>query len=129
MAEIRPSEISAILRQELSNTDNSVELEETGIILEVGDGIARVYGLSNAQAGELIYFEKDDIYGIVLNLEDDNVGVVLLGEAKFLNEGDICQRTSRIASIKVGENIFGRVINTLGEPMDGEGPIEGEMYE
>ena len=129
MAEIRPSEISAILRQELSNTDNSVELEETGIILEVGDGIARVYGLSNAQAGELIYFEKDDIYGIVLNLEDDNVGVVLLGEAKFLNEGDICQRTGRIASIKVGENIFGRVINTLGEPMDGKGPIEGEMYE
>ena len=89
----------------------------------------RVYGLSNAQAGELIYFEKDDIYGIVLNLEDDNVGVVLLGEAKFLNEGDICQRTGRIASIKVGENIFGRVINTLGEPMDGKGPIEGEMYE
>lgn len=129
MAEIRPSEISAILRQELSNTKDSVELEETGIILEVGDGIARVYGLSNAQAGELIYFEKDDIYGIVLNLEDDNVGVVLLGEAKFLNEGDICRRTERIASIKVGENIFGRVINTLGEPMDGKGPIEGTMYE
>ncbi|HOS16328.1 MAG TPA: F0F1 ATP synthase subunit alpha [Bacteroidales bacterium] len=129
MAEIRPSEISAILRQELSNTKDSVELEETGIILEVGDGIARVYGLSNAQAGELIYFEKDDIYGIVLNLEDDNVGVVLLGEAKLLNEGDICRRTERIASIKVGENIFGRVINTLGEPIDGKGPIEGAMYE
>jgi F-type H+-transporting ATPase subunit alpha len=129
MAEIRPSEISAILRQELSNTKDSVELEETGIILEVGDGIARVYGLSNAQAGELIYFEKDDIYGIVLNLEDDNVGVVLLGEAKLLNEGDICRRTERIASIKVGENIFGRVINTLGEPIDVKGPIEGAMYE
>jgi F-type H+-transporting ATPase subunit alpha len=129
MAEIKPSEISAILRQELANFNHSVELEETGIILEVGDGIARVYGLSNAQAGELIYFEKDDIYGIVLNLEDDNVGIVLLGECKQLNEGDICKRTKRIASIKVGEGIFGRVINTLGEPIDGKGPIEGKSYD
>ncbi|MDD3279995.1 MAG: F0F1 ATP synthase subunit alpha [Bacteroidales bacterium] len=129
MAEIKPSEISAILRQELANFNHSVELEETGIILEVGDGIARVYGLSNAQAGELIYFEKDDIYGIVLNLEDDNVGIVLLGECKQLNEGDICKRTKRIASIKVGEGIFGRVINTLGEPIDGKGPIEGKTYD
>ncbi len=129
MAEIKPSEISAILRQELSNFNNDVQLEETGLILEVGDGIARVYGLSKAQAGELIYFDKDNIYGIVLNLEDDNVGIVLLGESKLLNEGDICRRTGRIASIKVGENIFGRVINTLGEPIDGKGPIEGTTYE
>ena len=129
MAEIKPSEISAILRQELSNFNNNVELEETGIVLQVGDGIARVYGLSQAQAGELIYFEKDDIYGIVLNLEDDNVGVVLFSESRLLNEGDICRRTGRIASIKVGENIFGRVINTLGEPIDGKGPIEGKTYE
>ncbi len=129
MAEIKPSEISAILRQELSNYNNNIELEETGIILEVGDGIARVYGLSKAQAGELIYFEKDNIYGIVLNLEDDNVGIVLLGESRLLNEGDMCRRTGRIASINVGENIFGRVINTLGEPIDGKGPIEGETYE
>ena len=129
MAEIKPSEISAILRQELSNFNNDIELEETGVILEVGDGIARVYGLSKAKAGELIYFEKDNIYGIVLNLEDDNVGIVLLGESKLLNEGDMCRRTGRIASIKVGENIFGRVINTLGEPIDGKGPIEGATFE
>ncbi len=129
MAEIKPSEISAILRQELANFDNNVELEETGIVLQVGDGIARVYGLSKAQAGELIYFEKDDIYGIVLNLEDDNVGVVLFSESRLLNEGNMCRRTGRIASIKVGENIFGRVINTLGDPIDGKGPIEGTTYE
>ena len=129
MAEIKPSEVSAIIRQQLANFSDKKELEETGVILEVGDGIARVYGLTNAQSGELIYFDKDDIQGIVLNLEDDNVGVVLLGEGKNLNEGDICRRTRRIASIKVGEGIFGRVINTLGEPIDGKGKIEGEMYE
>lgn len=129
MAEIKPSEVSAIIRQQLANFTDKKELEETGVILEVGDGIARVYGLTNAQSGELIYFDKDDIQGIVLNLEDDNVGVVLLGEGKNLNEGDICRRTRRIASIKVGEGLFGRVINTLGEPIDGKGKIEGEMYE
>ena len=129
MAEIKPSEVSAIIRQQLANFTDKKELEETGVILEVGDGIARVYGLTNAQSGELIYFDKDDIQGIVLNLEDDNVGVVLLGEGKNLNEGDICRRTRRIASIRVGEGLFGRVINTLGEPIDGKGKIEGEMYE
>ncbi|MBO4402515.1 MAG: F0F1 ATP synthase subunit alpha [Bacteroidales bacterium] len=129
MAEIKPSEVSAIIRQQLANFTDKKELEETGVILEVGDGIARVYGLTNAQSGELIYFDKDDIQGIVLNLEDDNVGVVLLGEGKNLNEGDMCRRTRRIASIKVGEGVFGRVINTLGEPIDGKGKIEGEMYE
>lgn len=129
MAEIKPSEVSAIIRQQLSNFTDKKELEETGVILEVGDGIARVYGLTNVQAGELIYFDKDDIQGIVLNLEDDNVGIVLLGEGKNLNEGDICRRTRRIASIKVGEGLFGRVINTLGEPIDGKGNIEGQMYE
>ncbi len=129
MGGIKPSEVSAILRQQISGFSNASELEETGIILEVGDGIARVYGLTNAQAGELIRFDKADIQGIVLNLEDDNVGVVLLGDSKDLNEGDMCRRTGRIASIKVNENMLGRVINTLGEPIDGKGAITGETYE
>jgi F-type H+-transporting ATPase subunit alpha len=129
MAEIKPSEVSAIIRQQLANFSDKKELEETGVILEVGDGIARVYGLTNAQSGELIYFDKANIQGIVLNLEDDNVGIVLLGEGKELNEGDLCRRTCRIASIRVGEGLFGRVINTLGEPIDGKGEIKGEMYE
>ena len=129
MGEIKPSEVSAILRQQLSGFNNMNELEETGVILEVGDGIARVYGLTNAQSGELIFFDNADIQGIVLNLEDDNVGIVLLGDSKSLNEGDICRRTRRIASIKVNENMLGRVINTLGEPIDGKGPIEGETCE
>ncbi len=129
MGEIKPSEVSAILRQQLAGFTDKSELEETGVILEVGDGIAHVYGLTNAQSGELIFFDKADVQGIVLNLEDDNVGIVLLGDAKDLNEGDICRRTRRIASIKVNENMLGRVINTLGEPIDGKGPIEGETYE
>ena len=129
MGEIKPSEVSAILRQQLAGFTDKSELEETGVILEVGDGIAHVYGLTNAQSGELIFFDKADVQGIVLNLEDDNVGIVLLGDAKDLNEGDICRRTRRIASIKVNENMLGRVINTLGEPIDGKGPIEGQTYE
>lgn len=131
MAEIKPSEVTAILRQQLQNYDSKAELEETGTVLVVGDGIARVYGLQNAQSGELVVFEKDDenIMGIVLNLEEDNVGVVLLGDSKTLNEGDLCKRTGRIASIKVGEGLCGRVINTLGVPIDGKGKIEGDLYE
>jgi F-type H+-transporting ATPase subunit alpha len=128
MGEIKPSEISAIIRQQLSGFSDKSSLEETGVVLEVGDGIARVYGLTNAQSGELIYFEKDDIHGIVLNLEDDNVGIVLLGEARNLKEGDICKRTRQIASIDVSEQMLGRVIDTLGAPIDGKGPIEGEKF-
>lgn len=130
MAEIKPSEVTAILRQQLQNYDSKAELAETGTVLVVGDGIARVYGLQNAQSGELVVFEKqENIMGIVLNLEEDNVGVVLLGDSKTLNEGDMCKRTGRIASIKVGEGLCGRVINTLGVPIDGKGKIEGELYE
>jgi F-type H+-transporting ATPase subunit alpha len=128
MKEIKPSEISAIIREQLAGFTDKEKLEETGVILEVGDGIARVYGLTNAQSGELIHFEKDNIYGIVLNLEDDNVGIVLLGEARDLKEGDTCKRTREIASIDVSEQMLGRVINTLGEPIDGKGPIEGEKF-
>ena len=128
MGEIKPSEISAIIRQQLAGFTDKSSLEETGVVLEVGDGIARVYGLTNAQSGELIYFEKDNIHGIVLNLEDDNVGIVLLGEARNLNEGDVCKRTKQIASIDVSEQMIGRVIDTLGTPIDGKGPIGGEKY-
>ena len=128
MGGIKPSEVSAIIRQQLAGFTDKSELEETGVVLEVGDGIARVYGLTNAQSGELIYFEKGDIQGIVLNLEDDNVGIVLLGEANDLNEGDICRRTKQIASIGVSEQMLGRVINTLGHPIDGKGPIGGSIY-
>ena len=128
MKEIKPSEISAIIREQLAGFTDKEKLEETGVILEVGDGIARVYGLTNAQSGELIHFEDDNIYGIVLNLEDDNVGIVLLGEARELKEGDTCKRTREIASINVSEQMLGRVINTLGEPIDGKGPIEGEKF-
>ena len=132
MAEIKPSEVSTILRQQLENFKQKSEMEEVGTVLLVGDGIARVYGLQNARSGELVTFSTkngDEITGIALNLEEDNVGVVLLGDSKSLNEGDICKRTGRIASIKVGEGLLGRVINTLGQPIDGKGDIEGELFE
>ncbi|MDX9931625.1 MAG: F0F1 ATP synthase subunit alpha [Bacteroidales bacterium] len=129
MAEIKPSEVTAILRQQISGMNLGTSLEETGTVLEIGDGIARVYGLSNARAGEMVEFKKTGLKGIVLNLEADNVGIVLLGNTKNLNEGDVVKRTGTIASIQVGEGLLGRVINTIGEPIDGKGPIQGELYE
>lgn len=129
MAEIKPAEVSAILRQQLAGFKFESELEEVGTVLEVGDGIGRIYGLTNAQSGELVEFEKDGMKGIVLNLEEDNVGVVLLGDATHIKEGDTVKRTGKIASVNVGEGMLGRVINTVGEPMDGKGPILGETYE
>ncbi len=129
MAEIKPAEVTAILRQELAGFSTEAEIKEIGSVLQVGDGIARVYGLTNAQSGELVEFVKTDTKGIVLNLEEDNVGVVLLGEAKEIKEGDKVQRTKRIASIKVGSGMLGRVINTLGEPIDGKGELKGELFE
>jgi F-type H+-transporting ATPase subunit alpha len=129
MADIKPAEVSAILRKELAGYESETALEEVGSILQIGDGIARVYGLSNVEAGELVEFEKTGLKGIVLNLEEDNVGIVLLGETSDLNEGDIVKRTRQIASIKVGEGMLGRVINTLGAPIDGKGPIQGQTYE
>jgi len=128
MAEVKPDEISAILRQQLTNVSSATELEETGAVLEVGDGIARVYGLTNARAGELVSFDNG-LRGIVLNLEEDNVGVVLMGVSELVKEGDTVRRTGKIASINVGESMIGRVVNTLGEPIDGKGPIEGELFE
>ena len=129
MADIKPAEVSAILRQELAGFESEATLEEIGTVLMIGDGIARVYGLSNAEQGELVEFEKNGLLGLVQNLEEDNVGVVLLGDAEDINEGDKVKRTGRIASIKVGEGLLGRVINTIGEPIDGKGPIEGDLYE
>jgi F-type H+-transporting ATPase subunit alpha len=128
MADIKPDEISAILRQQLSNSNVSAELEEVGTVLQVGDGIARVYGLSNVGSGELVEFENG-VRAIALNLEEDNVGVVLMGDSGDIKEGATVRRTGKVASISVGEGMLGRVVNTLGEPIDGKGPITGERYE
>ncbi|HEY4063311.1 MAG TPA: F0F1 ATP synthase subunit alpha [Puia sp.] len=128
MAEIKPDEISAILRQQLSNFDVTAELEEVGTVLQVGDGIARVYGLSSVSSGELVEFENG-VRAIALNLEEDNVGVVLMGESGDIKEGSKVRRTGKIASINVGEGMVGRVVNTLGEPIDGKGPITGDRFE
>ncbi len=128
MADIKPAEISAIIKKQLTGSDIGPSLAEVGTVLQVGDGIARVYGLSNVQYGELVMFENG-MEGIVLNLEEDNVGVVLLGPSKDVKEGDTVKRTERIASINVGDGVVGRVVNTLGEPIDGKGKIKGKMYE
>lgn len=128
MVEVRPDEVSAILRQQLSNFKSATELEEVGTVLQIGDGIARIYGLDKVQAGELIEFETG-LKGMVLNLEEDNVGAVLFGVSEGIKEGDTVKRTGRIASINVSEKMIGRVINPLGEPIDGRGPIEGPYYE
>ncbi len=128
MAEINPAEVSAILRQQLSGFKSEAELEEVGTVLQVGDGIARIYGLSKVQSGELIEFENG-VQAIVLNLEEDNVGAVLLGLSDGIKEGSSCKRTKRIASLQVGEGMLGRVVDTLGIPIDGKGPIKGQTYE
>ncbi|MFD0795895.1 F0F1 ATP synthase subunit alpha [Maribacter chungangensis] len=128
MAGVKAAEVSAILKQQLSGFDATATLDEVGTVLQVGDGIARVFGLANVQYGELVEFEGG-LEGIVLNLEEDNVGVVLLGPSKEIGEGTTVKRTQRIASINVGEGITGRVVNTLGQPIDGKGPISGKTYE
>lgn len=128
MAEIKPSEISRVLKQQLEGISASIELEEVGTVLQVGDGIARIYGLRNVQSNELIEFENG-MMAVVLNLEEDNVGAVLFGSSEEIREGDKVKRTRRIASISVGEGMLGRIINTLGEPIDGKGPITGKTYE
>src|SRR5690554_1833134 len=128
MAEVNPSEVSAILREQLAGFKSEAELEEVGTVLQVGDGIARIYGLTRVKAGELIEFETG-LRGMVLNLEEDNVGAVLLGPSDDIKEGDTVKRTGRISSIRVGEGMVGRVVNTLGEPIDGKGPLKGELFE
>ena len=128
MADVKAAEVSAIIKQQLTGFDTGVSLDEVGSVLQVGDGIARVYGLSNAQYGELVSFDSG-LEGIVLNLEEDNVGVVLLGPSKGVKEGDTVKRTQRIASINVGEGVVGRVVDALGNPIDGKGALTGDLYE
>jgi len=128
MVQVRPDEVSAILREQLSNFRTDSELEEVGTVLQVGDGVARIYGLTQAQSGELIQFENG-LKGMVLNLEEDNVGAVLLGDYSEVKEGDTVKRTKQIAYVKAGEGLVGRVVDTLGNPIDGKGEIKGELYE
>ncbi len=128
MVDIKPDEISAILRQQLSHVDGAASLEEVGTVLQIGDGIARIYGLNSVRQGELVEF-TNGVKAIALNLEEDNVGVVLMGDYMSIREGDKVKRTNQIASIKVGDGMVGRVVNTLGEAIDGKGPIKGELYE
>jgi F-type H+-transporting ATPase subunit alpha len=128
MADVRPDEVSAILKEQLSEAKTKAELEEVGTVLQVGDGVARIYGLSKAQAGELIEFENG-LKAMILNLEEDNVGAVLFGDAQSVREGDTVKRTKRIASIQVGNGMLGRVVDTLGMPIDGKGALEGDLYE
>lgn len=128
MAGIKPSEVTEILRRQIEGIQSEATLEEVGSVLEVGDGIARIYGLTNVRASELVEFDNG-MMGVVLNLEEDNVGVVLFGSSEKIKEGDIVKRTGRIASIRVGEGLRGRIINTIGQPIDGKGPIQGELYD
>ena len=127
MSNIRPDEVSSIIREQLSNFKSESELEEVGTILQVGDGVARIYGLSNAKAGELLEFDGG-VKGLVLNLEEDNVGAVLMGDSSSIKEGDTVKRSGEIASIEVGEGVCGRVLDTLGNPIDGKGEIKGKTY-
>lgn len=128
MAEIRPEEVSAILREQLSNARTEAQLEEVGTVLTVGDGVARIYGLTKAQAGELLQFENG-LQAMVLNLEEDNVGAVLLGVSNDIREGATVKRTGKIAAIHVGDGVLGRVVDTLANPIDGKGPLIGQLYE
>jgi F-type H+-transporting ATPase subunit alpha len=128
MVGIKPDEISSILKEQLSNTKTQAELEEIGTVLQVGDGVARIYGLTKAQSGELIEFENG-LRALVLNLEEDNVGAVIFGDSSTIKEGDVVKRTNQIAYVKAGNGLLGRVVDTLGVPIDGKGPIEGDLYE
>jgi len=128
MTNVRPDEVSAILKEQLANVKTEAELEEIGTVLQIGDGVARIYGLTQVESGELIEFESG-LNGLVLNLEEDNVGVVLLGQSQDIKEGDTVKRTGRIASIRAGEGLVGRVVDTLANPIDGKGPIAGESFE
>ena len=125
---IKVSEVSELLRMQLDAIDNSIKFDEVGTVLQVGDGVARIYGLNNAESNELIEFENG-LKAIVMNLEEDNVGAVLLGPSNLIKEGSVAKRTGRVASIMVGEALLGRVINPLGETIDGKGSLNGELIE
>ena len=128
MSEVKAAEVSAILKEQLSGFRSEAELKEVGTVLTIGDGIARIYGLKGVQYGELIEFDSG-LQGIALNLEEDNVGAVLLGRSTEVKEGDTVKRLGRIASVNVGEEMVGRVVDTLGNPIDGKGPIGGDLFE
>ena len=128
MDNIKPSEVSQVLLEQLKDIDTSLHFEEIGKVLQVSDGVARMYGLTNAEAGELLEFESG-VMGVVMNLEQDNVGAVLLGPTDEVKEGMTVRRTGRIASIKVGEQMLGRVVDPLGVPLDGLGKVEGDLTE
>lgn len=125
--EIRADEISKIIKEKITDYEKKIDIKETGIVISVGDGIARIYGLENCMAGELIEF-PGEIYGMVLNLEQDNVGAAILGEDYLIKEGDIVKRTGRIVEVPVGEELMGRVVNAIGQPIDGKGPIEAKHF-
>ena len=128
MADLRPGEISELLKKQLQSIEVEVDYNEIGYVIQAGDGIVRAYGLNNVQSNEMVEFENG-VKGIALNLEEDNVGIVLLGPSEGIREGSKVRRLNTIASIKAGEGLIGRVINTIGEPLDGKGPITGELYE
>ena len=121
--EIRAEEVSRVLKEQIQHYNKKIEVSETGTVLTVGDGVARVYGLDNAMAGELVEFPHN-IFGLVLNLEKDNVGIALFGDDSYIKEGDTVKRTKRIFEVPVGEGVVGRVVNPLGQPIDGKGPIK-----
>ena len=127
MAEVRPDEVSAILRQQLAGFKTEKELEEIGTVLQVGDGIAKIAGLTTVSSGEMIDF-GNGVIGSALNLEEDSVGAVLLGDFKSIKEGDVVKRTGRIISVPVGDELLGRVVNALGQPVDGKGPISTKQF-
>src|SRR5436190_85289 len=120
---IKPEEITSVLKKQIESYEGEIEMKEEGLVLQVGDGIARVYGLQNAMAGELLELSHG-VYGMVLNLERENVGCVLLGEDRLVKEGDPVKRTGRIMQVPVGPELVGRVVNPLGQPIDGKGPIK-----
>jgi len=126
--QIKAEEISKIIREQIQNFEQKVQMEEIGTVLSAGDGIAKVYGLDNAMSGELVEF-PGGVYGIVFNLEEDNVGIVVMGDYEHIKEGDVVKRTGRIASVPVGEALVGRVVNPLGIPLDGKGPINTTEYD
>jgi len=128
MPEIRAEEVSEILRQQIEKFGKKIEMAETGVVVSVGDGIARIYGLENCMAGELVEFPSAGVYGMALNLEEDNVGVAIFGEDRDIKEGDTARRTSRIVEVPVGDAVVGRVVNPLGQPIDGKGPIEAKEF-
>src|SRR5207249_165395 len=127
MSEVRPDEVSAILRKQLSGFEKEIDIYDIGTVLQIGDGIARVYGLSKVMASELVEF-PNGVFGLVLNLEEDNVGCILFGESTLIKEGDTVKRTGRLASMPVGEQMLGRVINPLGQPIDGRGPVKTSKF-